>query len=356
MLVSFLACFVSLAQVQAQGINLDSVSSADTGGAASNSLTFSHTVGAAGTNRLLVVGVSICTTGFNNYTVTSVTYGGNALTSVGGISGFWFESLFPLRLGFVRSETWALAGPATGPNNVVVTLSGTTNFVAGAISFTGASQTIPPGTFFSATGTSTTPSVNVTTVNEGDVVIDTVARQQCKPRNLARIRSNPALEQGHKCGELRSDVIGGDSTEPGPDGGGTVTMNWSSTSSLGWSIGAVAIKPANPTAVKLVSFAAAKHGAASLLKWKTGFEVNNLGFHVYREENGELVRLTPDLIAGSALLAGSGTSLGAGRSYHWWDISSVSPQSSGVGTVRYWLEDTDLSGKTDVAWSRCATS
>ncbi len=265
MLVSFLACFVSLAQVQAQGINLDSVSSADTGGAASNSLTFSHTIGAAGTNRLLVVGVSICTTGFNNYTVTSVTYGGNALTSVGGISGFWFESLFPLRLGFVRSETWALAGPATGPNNVVVTLSGTTNFVAGAISFTGASQTIPPGTFFSATGTSTTPSVNVTTVNEGDVVIDTVARRNASPAISPGSGQTQRWNRATSSGSYY-DVIGGDSTEPGPDGGGTVTMNWSSTSSLGWAIGAVAIKPANPTAVKLVSFTAAKHDAAFLLE------------------------------------------------------------------------------------------
>jgi hypothetical protein len=103
--------------------------------------------------------------------------------------------------------------------------------------------------------------------------------------------------------------------------------------------------------VKLVSLAAAEHDSGTLLTWKTGFEVNNLGFHVYRETNGELLRLTPDLIAGSALLAGSGISLGAGRSYQWWDPTIKGWGDGGTGRrgdnspIRYWLEDTDLSGK-----------
>ena len=208
------------------------------------------------------------------------------------------------------------------------------------------SQTAPLGTFFSATGNSNAPNVTVTGVNEGEVVIDVVGKQN----NSETLVVNPSQSQRWNRmttnpGGNAAKENGAGSTEPGPNGGGNVLMSWSLANGRQWSIGAVAIKPANPTAVKLVSFTAAKHDAAFLLKWKTGFEVNNLGFHVYREENGELVRLTPDLIAGSALLAGSGTSLGAGRSYHWWDTSSLSPQSSGVGTVRYWLEDTDLSGK-----------
>jgi hypothetical protein len=80
-----------------------------------------------------------------------------------------------------------------------------------------------------------------------------------------------------------------------------------------------------------------------LIKWQTGYEVNNLGFHVYREENGQLYRLTPELIAGTALLGGSGTFL-TGRDYSWWDLSSLDPRPSTLGTVRYWLEDIDLNG------------
>ena len=80
-----------------------------------------------------------------------------------------------------------------------------------------------------------------------------------------------------------------------------------------------------------------------LVKWQTGYEVNNLGFHVYREENGQLYRLTPELIAGTALLGGSGVFL-TGRNYSWLDLysSSLSPQSS---SLKYWIEDVDLDGK-----------
>ena len=100
---------------------------------------------------------------------------------------------------------------------------------------------------------------------------------------------------------------------------------------------------AAPTAVKLTSFTAIQYSEGVLLRWKTGYEVNNLGFHVYREENGQLVRLTPEPVAGSAFLAGKGTSLTAGRHYHWWD-ASLSPQSSSLSPVRYWLKDIDLNG------------
>ncbi|MCG8460572.1 MAG: hypothetical protein MI919_30190, partial [Holophagales bacterium] len=40
------------------------------------------------------------------------------------------------------------------------------------------------------------------------------------------------------------------------------------------------------------------------LEWRTGFEVRNLGFHVYRQRGTEVERLTPAPIAGSALSFG----------------------------------------------------
>jgi hypothetical protein len=104
-----------------------------------------------------------------------------------------------------------------------------------------------------------------------------------------------------------------------------------------------------PTAVTLRTFKALQHGDGVLLRWKTSHEVNNLGFNVHRESNGELVRLTPELITGSALLAGSGTPLTAGHHYLWWDNSTVSAQPSAVSgqrsSLRYWLEDVDLTGQ-----------
>ena len=96
----------------------------------------------------------------------------------------------------------------------------------------------------------------------------------------------------------------------------------------------------SPTAVRLEWFRARQRDDMVQLEWRTGYEADNLGFHVYREENGQLVRLTPEPVAGSALLAGKGTTLGAGLSYFWWDFLP-----EGSGGVRYWLEDIDLGGK-----------
>jgi hypothetical protein len=94
-----------------------------------------------------------------------------------------------------------------------------------------------------------------------------------------------------------------------------------------------------PTVVELVSLDASEvPGRGVLVSWRTGFEVDNLGFHVYRESGGKRVRLTPSLVAGSALFAGAGTALTAGRSYSWWDRSPV-PGAS------YWLEEWELSGE-----------
>jgi hypothetical protein len=103
-------------------------------------------------------------------------------------------------------------------------------------------------------------------------------------------------------------------------------------------------RSALPTAVKLTSFTATEHSGGVLLRWKTGYEVSNLGFHVYREENGSLVRLTPEPVAGSALLAGSRTALTAGHHYHWWDSASLDTRPSTLATQKYWLKDIDLNG------------
>jgi len=137
------------------------------------------------------------------------------------------------------------------------------------------------------------------------------------------------------------------------------------------------------TRVNLLKFKAHETQGGVLVEWQTGYEVDNLGFHLYREVDGEVLRLTPELVAGSALLAGSGTSLRAGHQYRWWDISAIAdvqgsltledrpsasrtvPQAGleannssasseallkrsaprAKRSVLYWLEDVDLSGK-----------
>ncbi len=77
-----------------------------------------------------------------------------------------------------------------------------------------------------------------------------------------------------------------------------------------------------------------------LLRWQTGYEVANLGFHIYREDAGKRVRVTPDFVAGSALFVGARTVLGAGRSYVWRDSQGSNADSM------YWLESIDLDGSS----------
>ena len=77
----------------------------------------------------------------------------------------------------------------------------------------------------------------------------------------------------------------------------------------------------------------------TLIKWRTGYEVDNVGFRVYREQNGRRVRITSSIVPGTALIgAGPGASAG-GRIYTWSDGTAPSEG------VRYWLEDIDLKGK-----------
>jgi hypothetical protein len=96
-----------------------------------------------------------------------------------------------------------------------------------------------------------------------------------------------------------------------------------------------------PSVAELDSFTANRFaGGSVLVEWHTGLEVDNLGFNVYRETNGKRVRLTPQIIAGSALMAGERTNLKAGYSYTWPDDSPTSKDA------RYWLEAIDLNGES----------
>jgi uncharacterized repeat protein (TIGR01451 family) len=98
-----------------------------------------------------------------------------------------------------------------------------------------------------------------------------------------------------------------------------------------------------PTQITLQSFSAYsvtdRNGASRvILTWKTGGEAHNLGFNVYREQNGRQVRINPSLVAGSALLMKGALPKHAGRSYAWID------SSPGVAGASYLLEDIDVNG------------
>jgi peptidase C25-like protein len=99
-----------------------------------------------------------------------------------------------------------------------------------------------------------------------------------------------------------------------------------------------------PTEATLVSFEARGYGDGSVqLKWRTGYESDNLGFRLYRDEGGKRTLLNHQIVAGSALTAGS--TLTAGQSYDWWDRRDVETLGLGdAASTRYWLESLDLNG------------
>ena len=94
------------------------------------------------------------------------------------------------------------------------------------------------------------------------------------------------------------------------------------------------------TAVELISFTATGYDRGVLLDWRTGYEIDNLGFHVYREQAGERIQLTPALIAGSGLLAERGMAVASELAYAWWDLEA----SRETPDIAYWLEDVDFDG------------
>ena len=98
----------------------------------------------------------------------------------------------------------------------------------------------------------------------------------------------------------------------------------------------------NNTAVRLISFDAAKYDRGVLLQWRTGYEIDNLGFNVYREINGVRTKVNASLIAGSGLQAGQGVVVTAEHSYARWDLDAAASDP----TVSYWLEDVEFNGKS----------
>ncbi len=96
--------------------------------------------------------------------------------------------------------------------------------------------------------------------------------------------------------------------------------------------------PDHNTLVKRFDLEAMVSDDGVSLRWTTGWEVDNVGFRVYREVDGERVPLS-SLVLGSAFLVGTHVALPAGHVYTWSDVT---------GTERdvYWIADTSLDAST----------
>ena len=105
----------------------------------------------------------------------------------------------------------------------------------------------------------------------------------------------------------------------------------------GLSVDDFSLEIAGTTAAKLAGFNAFYNKTEVILNWQTSYEVNNLGFNVYREGPSKRIRLNPSIIAGSALMTAPGAPMTAGNSYSWVDPGATSDSI-------YYLEDVDVDG------------
>ena len=146
-----------------EGAGIAYDNSAASGNSGQNSLTFSYTVG-SGSNRLLIVSVGAVDGTTADRQVSGITYNGVALTRGDGRDS---------TSEFENNEVWYLLGPASGANNVVVTMGGTCNGISAvAASYTGVQQSSQPDATQTAAITSTTtPSTSITTVADDSLIV-----------------------------------------------------------------------------------------------------------------------------------------------------------------------------------------
>lgn len=137
-------------------IVFDNASTGSSTSSATN--TFSLTVG-SGANRILWVGFIV------NSTVTlvsTVTYAGAVMTATGNSPVNGGQDLY----------LFYLANPASGANNVVITMLGiVTEIHACAASYTGASQTGIPDSITSIAGSGTSATLTTTTVANNSWIV-----------------------------------------------------------------------------------------------------------------------------------------------------------------------------------------
>jgi hypothetical protein len=90
----------------------------------------------------------------------------------------------------------------------------------------------------------------------------------------------------------------------------------------------------NATAIKLDSFNANANRNRVALNWRTGTEINNAGFNLYRSSDTSKGRVKIN----GGIIAAKGEAV-SGASYSFID-------EPGYGTYYYWLEDVEFTGKT----------
>jgi hypothetical protein len=259
------------------------------------SATWLHTVG-AGTNRILVVGISLADT----TSPTSVTYGGAALTSLGGGSAGSAN----------RTEIWYKLAPTVGLATLAVNFAAAKPVIAGAVSFTGVQQSAPTATFNSSSAGSTTASVTVTSI-AGQMIFDAVTAESA----ATSITNSTQRQHWNLCPDPcgPAEVYSGGATKASSST--SVTSSWTLGVSKAWSIGSLSLQPAS---------AAVDHYETSLPSASLACLASTVTITACADTSSPCTSASTTVSGSTATLAASAGSLAA---------TSVSFNASGVAST-----------------------
>ncbi|HKZ95212.1 MAG TPA: hypothetical protein VJ249_11640 [Candidatus Bathyarchaeia archaeon] len=211
-------------------IAFDSVGSGNNGDGTAT-ITWNHVVG-TGTNRLVMIGISIRTV---TVSVLNVTIGGQSATFLRS----------DVRGNEVRGEIWYLVNPDSGSKIVTVTLSGISKASGGSVSYTGVAQTSPFDNHRGVSYVGVDPSISLTTTNSNDWIFSSLAISG------TAVAAAHGSSQVHRYYDIGTG--GGGSSRAGTDGDdeptttpGFYLMGWNMSFWSDVIVQAVALKPAPP--------------------------------------------------------------------------------------------------------------
>lgn len=185
----------------------------------------SGTMPISGLNR----GVAIQISTEQLQTIVSVTVGGIAATRTAFITDVTNN---------LRGEEWTCVNPPLGDQSVVVTLSGAAYLTFGAECLNGLDTTIVTGATQTASGTSSSPSLSITTTYDYSIVIDGLTTA------MTPILYTPGAGQGLNWAQVDVGTTrqGGSSVQSAGLAPDAITMDYSMTQNTPWVYVAVEYK------------------------------------------------------------------------------------------------------------------
>jgi len=200
--------------------------------------TFSHSNGCSSNGVIYVFARS---RNVANTSASGVTYAGVSLTLINdsnGVSDVAADDLW--------HNAWRLINPATGANNVIVTLTAASDAILTAMTVCGAHQTTPEGTIVEAQSTNNATASLAVTSETGGLVIDSFIQEgNGADPTMGALQTERSTNQGAL---VETTLDAETSTEPGQ---ASVTMSRTSlTTFTDWTFMAIPVRPA-PASVAL---------------------------------------------------------------------------------------------------------